>query len=299
MRKIIFAFGLLLAACGAAPDDLGLDVGSTSQPIINGQAPNRPEHAAVVSLHLKYVNANLFNPNPFCSGTLVDDDWVLTAAHCVNKRKASTLAVSTSDNPAVSFVPTRVSEVHVNPAYDSARIRNDIALLRLSQPIAGTTVPALPASLGFTQADVDSALNLNFAGFGYSDLAKTQIGVKLQVDQPLGGLGCSVPGCPSGMPVGTQISYVQDPDGPCNGDSGGPAFVDRGGVWYVGGVTSYGDGSCAKYGASTNASAFEAWIQSYLNPPPSTCSEAGASCTANADCCSGSCGGKPGKKTCR
>jgi len=270
-----------------------------SQPIINGLAPNRPEHAAVVSLHLKYVNADLFSPNIFCSGTLIDDDWVLTAAHCVHRRKVNTVAVNASDDPSVSFAPTRLSEIRVHPAYDPNRLVNDVALLHLSQALAVTPVPSLPAALGFTQADVDASLNLNFAGFGYSNVAKTEIGVKLQADQPLGGLGCSVPGCPSGMPVASQISYVQDPEGPCNGDSGGPAFVDRDGVWYVGGVTSYGDGSCSLYGASTNTSAFAGWIDSYVNPPPVECLSAGSACSAGAECCSGSCGGKPSSKTCR
>lgn len=334
MRRILLrGLCVTLAACVGPPEDLEPVVERESQPIINGQpVGDAPQYRAVVSLHLKYLNTSQFSPQIFCSGTLIAGEWVLTAAHCldaaegygpgVKPRKANTLAVNASDDPSLSFTPQPVSEVHIHPGYDRRRLENDLGLLRLRTASSGATVPNLPAAGDFTQADVDALLNLNFAGFGYSDLGKTQIGVKLQVDLPLGGLGCSVSGCPAGAPTDTQISYVQTPDGPCNGDSGGPAFVDRGGVLYVGGVTSYGDGTCSNYGASTNVAAFAGWIDSYLSPPPppdcsadgvcnsdcaagadpdcgSMCLAAGASCTSGGECCSGSCGGKPGRKTCR
>jgi secreted trypsin-like serine protease len=102
------------------------------------------------------------------------------------------------------------------------------------------------------------------------------------------------------MPIETQISYVQNPDGACNGDSGGPAFVDPAddgidGQWYVGGVTSYGDGTCALYGSSTRVPAFEDWIDSVLNP---ACKATGTACGSGSECCSGSCLGKGKQKTC-
>jgi secreted trypsin-like serine protease len=287
----------LVLSCQGMVD--GPDQGSVSMPIINGSAPDRSEHAAVVSLHAKYVNSSNFSPSPFCSGTLIAPELVLTAAHCLTNgrkpRSAGSVAASFADDPSVSFAPRAVAAVIVHADYDRNRLLNDIGLLRLQTPVTEIKpVPNLAAQSNFTQADVSAALNLNFAGFGYSDLAKTEFGVKLQVDQPLGGLGCTVPGCPSGAPTETQISYVQDPDGPCNGDSGGPAFVDRSGTWYVGGVTSYGDGSCALYGASTNVAAFAGWISSQA-----ACVPAGASCADGSVCCAPlSC--SSGKfKTCR
>jgi secreted trypsin-like serine protease len=267
--------------------------GYVSMPIINGTAPDRPEHAAVASLHAKYVNSSNFSPSPFCSATLIAPDLVLTAAHCLTStgkklRSPSSVAVSFADDPSVSFMPTAVASVMIHPDYDRTRLLNDIGLLRLQAPLTDIApVAPLPQALNFSQTDVSGALSLNFAGFGYSDTAKTELGLKLQVDQVLGGLGCTVAGCPSGAPTETQISYVQDPDGPCNGDSGGPAFVDRGGTWYVGGVTSYGDSACSMYGASTNVAAFDAWIASKAE-----CAPAGSACADSSECCPLlSCGG--------
>ena len=138
-------------------------------------------------------------------------------------------------------------------------------------------------------------------------------GTKLQVDLPLGSMGCQVSGCPSSGNSSTQISYLQPSydGGPCSGDSGGPAFIDRGGVTYLAGLTSYGDAACTVYGVSTHTAPFETWITDFADPTvdtgtsdsgePGTCELAavGESCSVNADCCSDNCKGKKGAKTCK
>jgi hypothetical protein len=86
----------------------------------------------------------------------------------------------------------------------------------------------------------------------------------LHAISPLGGLGCSVVGCSSAGDAATQISYAQPVSGPCNGDSGGPAFVARGGLVFVGGITSYGDARCTQYGVSTRVDAFEGFIAAFV-----------------------------------
>ncbi len=148
-----------------------------------------------------------------------------------------------------------------------------VALLRLLVDAAAaegvSAVPELPAAQGFTSADV-GVTNLNFAGFGVTETGSS--GTKLQVDLTLGGLGCSVSGCPDSGDSATQISYSQPlvDGGPCSGDSGGPAFIDRSGTTYMAGLTSYGDANCRIYGVSTRADAFEAEILAFAGPVSDT-----------------------------
>ncbi len=272
-RTALFALTTLvagLAGCGDSPSllepqegigpDMDVDAGHY---IYYGSNPTDSYHDAVVSLHTVF-GSSVFT-SPFCSATLIKDNWVMTAAHCVSSTSASRLAIYVGNDPSVDLVDHlyTVSRIIVHPSYNSATIRNDIALIELDTATTEgyTPIAPLPSAEGFTNADI--GMTMNFAGFGYTETGS--FGVKQQVDLPLGGLGCTVSGCTSSGDSATQISYSQSgrAGGPCSGDSGGPAFVFRGANTYVGGITSYGDAACTRYGVSTRTDAFESWIEGY------------------------------------
>ncbi len=304
---LVFALGGF--GCSAQVDDLGDD--NDDFRIINGDpAPsNVAEYAATVGVHVR--SGNQVSVEPFCTGTLISSEVIMTAAHCcdesnggpnANPMEPDEVAVYFGQGPA--FVGNNVngeffgiSEVSIHPSYSKFSLNNDICLFRLEVPNTDTTpIPHLPASLGLSNGDAGTLLD--HVGFGYSDLSFSQYGVKLHADVPLAGLGCVVPGCPSPA-TGGQFSYVQDGNpffGPCNGDSGGPAFINRGGTTYTAGITSYGDQGCSVYGVSTNVSAYEGFINDFIGtapPPPPDCSADGV---CNGDCAPGDdpdCGGNP------
>lgn len=283
MRTKKFMFKQLLAVVAVlflanACADYGIHDGQgqysdLNQLIIGGERATAGWYDAVVSLH--QTSATGVYVGPFCSGTLIADDVVLTAAHCLNvgNRKVRTmppsgLMIYIGISPVEAYNAgtltfgdfLAVSETKIHPNYNSTKLLNDIALVRLAQPVTDVTpLPALPASLGFGESDVGATIN--FAGYGQDE--NGEYGVRLQVDHVLGSLGCTVNGCPTPGDPDTQISYTNE-IGPCFGDSGGPAFIFRNNAPYVGGITSYGDANCTVYGVSTRVDAYEAWINDFI-----------------------------------
>ncbi len=323
MRLLLVSSVILAAGCAT---DLELLEGSGSQPeakIYGGSAPDAPEHDAVVALHELARGGKSVYVSPFCSGTLIREDVVITAAHCLSGMSERKLAIYVGDDPSVDLTSHlyTVTEIWVHPSYSSYSLTNDIALVRLSSAITEsvTPVPELPAAEGFTSADIGATIN--FAGFGQTETGTS--GVKLQVDGTVDALGCGVSGCPDAGDSATQFSYAQPSSGPCFGDSGGPAFIYRTSGTYVAGLTSYGDSYCNIYGVSTRVDAFEDLILAFtgdgtvepppedtgVEPPPSddcgngTCDE-GESCdgrdgtTACSADCDGKTNGKPSTRWC-
>jgi secreted trypsin-like serine protease len=212
---------------------------------------------------LSYKNQTLYD-GQFCGGTLINANWVVTAAHCVEYENINTFnvvagAFDLSTNRGQTITLKRIVTY---PSYNPYSLNNDIALLQLSKPL--TTFKTLPLISGNPLLVNVSATIIGWGALSeqdsnyniYPTLLYEAIVPVVSNNTCLQAYGSSIT---SGMLcAGFKTGKVDS----CQGDSGGPLMIKQQGQWQLAGITSNGNG-CARpnyYGIYTRVSNYTAWI---------------------------------------
>ena len=265
MRWILFSLSLccILRGNGGSSPQSDQLVGPLNRRIIGGRQVTATEFPYQVAIK------NRGESHSFCGGSIIDQYWVLTAAHCVRSKQASSLVVilgATDLRQAKFFVD--VEKIIRHSGYGSwlnlfARFRNDIALKKNKKPViingvtSAITLPMQDQDFvgqtgivsGFGATKERGSWSSQLMATSLSILSNSYCYMKYLTDFKGDSMLCA------GQMMGGQDS--------CQGDSGGPlAVLTRGGA-LLAGIVSFGTG-CGRFlvpGVYTRVSHFVDWIR--------------------------------------
>ena len=257
---LAFLLALLLALGSAVPvfaaeepapaEPAPEDEGAIQPQIVGGQSVPDGKYKSIAALR-DVTRGNSAYQQQFCGGTLIDRDSVLTAAHCVQGARPLQLRVAVGRTVLNSSQgqTRRVTAVFVHPRYNDTTDRAfDAAVVRLNRRVRNIAPVSIPAPEdNDLETPGDSA---TIAGWGNTERQgpkgdqRDRFPNRMQEAQvPI------VADSTARSRYGTEyrralmVAAGEANKDTCEGDSGGPLFVQSGAgdVSQIG-ITSFGVG---------------------------------------------------------
>ncbi|XP_055316131.1 trypsin-4-like [Sitodiplosis mosellana] len=202
-----------------------------------------------------------------CGGSIIGNEWVLTAAHCASSSGSYSVRVGSSRHASGGSI-IKVKKVYQHEKYNPSITDFDFSLLELAEPLTfGNAIKSI--ALPNEDIKIADGIDALVSGWGATHNSSESNAVLRAAYVPI----ANQEYCDeqyrksSGRPITDQMicaGYEQGGKDSCQGDSGGPLSIENDGARVVIGVVSWGRG-CAQPsypGVYGRVSSVRPWIRS-------------------------------------
>ncbi|CAG9800167.1 unnamed protein product [Chironomus riparius] len=242
--------------------------------IISGDKAEVSEFPFQVALG--YFSQEIKSFNFDCGGSLIADDIVLTAAHCVNIKGAQPVMVRlgrtsldlNDEYDESDHQDIKIEAIRIHPKYCVKYKHNDIAIIKLRKPFKPSDSIE---TICLSTSDANAPKDFTVTGFGITSLEYTK-----RSDWLLKGTITEYPhdkckyeyGKKGIKVIDSQLCALSDKGvDSCHGDSGGPVSYQKNNKHYLFGITSFGSGCGSSVFPSiyTKVNRYLDWIEEEMS----------------------------------